>query len=131
MMALRLVEIFLPAPKDDAGQDKTHEDHLQELLKDLEAIGVWQQKLADDRTNLRVLIETQTTEALLEAVDKHFAWQSDYRVVLLPVEGTEPRLPEKKPAKPEVVGISSTAPRALPWASTMSRNRTRAIVART
>ena len=101
-MALRMVEIFLPAPpasKDDAEQAQTQQQHLEKLIEDLEAIGIWQQKLSDDRTNLRVLIKTETTQALLDTVDQHFAWQSDYRVILLPVEATEPRLAEKSAEK--------------------------------
>jgi len=92
-MALRMVEIFLPAPKDDTGQ--AQQQNLEKLIEDLEAIGIWQQKLNDDRTKLRVLIRTEATEALLDTVDKHFAWRKDYRVVLLPVEATEPRIEEK------------------------------------
>lgn len=88
-MALRLIEVYLPSGHD--GFPELEEKHALLDCRELD--------LADGRRLMRLLLDSDETEPLLEMLDREFSASEDYRIILLSVEATVPR-PEKN-AEPE------------------------------
>ncbi len=108
-MALRLIEVFLPA------EEKTRFD---QILKEHKILGSWQEGLAEGKILIKILLPAEETGEVLDLMEKHFASVEGFRVILLPVEASIPRpqpeeetkseaqqRAEEKPSK-KVAGIS-------------------------
>jgi hypothetical protein len=93
-MALRLIELILP-------EEKSKE--VQELIKDYKPLGIWYEKLSENKILVRVLLSTEETEAVLDILEKQFSMSDGFRVILFPVEASIPRpeIPEEKPSEQE------------------------------
>ena len=91
-MALRMIEIYLFG----GGAE-----WIEKILEDVPLIGVWEQTSSDDLTTVKVLLQVEDTETVLDELEKHYGASGGFRVVLLPVEATLPRPepPEKPPAE--------------------------------
>jgi uncharacterized hydrophobic protein (TIGR00341 family) len=91
-MALRMIEIYLSGGGGE---------WIQEILKDVPTIGVWEQTSSADLTTVKILLPVEETEAVLDELEKHFGASGGFRVVLLSVDATIPRPapPEKPPAE--------------------------------
>jgi uncharacterized hydrophobic protein (TIGR00341 family) len=94
-MALRLIEISLL---------ENRKRDMDELLAEETVFSVWEQKLAEGKILLKILLSAEQTEPLLDRWAKQFSNSEDFRVILLPVEATVPRpkSPEEKSAAPDV-----------------------------
>ncbi|HWP91913.1 MAG TPA: hypothetical protein VNN20_06935 [Thermodesulfobacteriota bacterium] len=90
-MALRLIEMFLPAEENL--------DRVQDLLKDHPALGIWQENLSENHSLIKVLIDAEETEEVIDILEKYYSNRNDFRILILPVEATLPR-PEKKKTFP-------------------------------
>ena len=102
-MALRLIEMVL--------QDKDGED-VRKLLTDCKVIEHRQVRSADGELVVRILLDAEQSETVLDLLDKRYAHREDGRVVILPVEATLPR-PEPEPepeSEPEVAVPSEPSP---------------------
>jgi len=86
-MALRLIEIVV-RERDPGGVHK--------LLEEQQVLGVWEDRLPEGRSLVRVLLDSQHTEAALDLVEEHLGAEQDFRVLLFPIEATLPR-----PSSPE------------------------------
>ncbi len=85
-MALRLVEVFLPA------------DHAERLLESLRKDGVaahWNQQISEQQNLVRVLLRVEDTEAFMDRLEGDLEG-TDFRALLVPVEATIPRLEVQK-----------------------------------
>ena len=95
-MALRLIEMVLP---EENGAE------VRELLKAHKVIENQQLRLADGEVLVRILLDAEQIEAVLDLLGKRYSAEAGNRVVILPVEATLPRAeakPEREPAaKPE------------------------------
>jgi uncharacterized hydrophobic protein (TIGR00341 family) len=89
-MSLRLVELFLPGASARA---------VRSLLEEKQVLGMWQEKMEEDRILVRILLRAEDTEAVLDGFDKKFSTVEGFRVLLLPVEATMPRPPEPEESK--------------------------------
>jgi uncharacterized hydrophobic protein (TIGR00341 family) len=87
-MALRLIEMVLPGE-----QIKT----VQELLQDQPVVDVWYDRISEEQTLVKVLVTTENTEPLIDLFDKNFSIQTGFRLILLPVAASVPRVEEEKP----------------------------------
>lgn len=84
-MALRLIEVYLPL-------DQT--DRLDELVgPDAEerTIGIWEEWHSEDQALIRLLVDVEETEGLLDTLHQAFSNVEEFRVLLLSVEATLPR----------------------------------------
>lgn len=90
-MALRLVEVYLPA--DIRPSSPWTDDH--------PLIGEWAIELADEGHVLRALIDTEHSESFIDAVESEFQGSKDFRIVMLPVEATLPREQEDDKSEQE------------------------------
>jgi uncharacterized hydrophobic protein (TIGR00341 family) len=95
-MALRLLEMVLPE-KDSAG--------VRELLNHCKVLEHRQIRLADREVLVRILLDAEESESVLDLLEKRYTGVEGNRVVILPVEATLPRdepAPEPEPnATPE------------------------------
>jgi hypothetical protein len=88
-MALRLIELFLP---EKSGR------FVEKLLDEKQLLGIWREKIGDDKVLVRLLLRAEDTEAVMDSFDKRFSADDGFRVMLLPVEATLPRpeVPEEQ-----------------------------------
>lgn len=91
-MALRLVEIIVPA--DQAGA-------VREVLEESQIGGPWHEKLNDGRILLRLLLEAEKTGPIVDQFEQRFGGGEHFQLVILAVEAALPR-----------TGESSTPPHA-------------------
>lgn len=86
-MALRLLELFIPAER---------RPEVQELVEEHRVEGVWHEELSGDEALVRLLLPTEMTEPLLDKLEKRFSGLDGFRVVILSVEASVPRLEAKE-----------------------------------
>jgi hypothetical protein len=91
---LRLLEFMIP--------DKETE-RLHDLLEEPPALGVWITSSVENRSMIRILLDAQHVEALSDILIDNFGGDNDFRMVLMPVEATLPRIeePEEKQKEKE------------------------------
>ena len=82
-MALRLIEMVLP--EKDGGE-------VRELLDEQSVLEYRQIGLPDGEVLVRILLEGEKSEAVLDMLEKQYAGKEGYRIVILPVEATLPRV---------------------------------------
>lgn len=82
-MALRLIEMVLPTSRSGTvvTQLEGHPVHC-----------VWHDAFGEGATLTRVLLEAEGSEAVLDLLEKQFGDAEDFRIILLPVEATIPRI---------------------------------------
>jgi uncharacterized hydrophobic protein (TIGR00341 family) len=90
-MALRLIEMVLP--EKDGGE-------VRELLKEHKVLEHRQLRLPDAEVLVRILLDAEQSEAVLDLLEERYAGKDGNRVVILPVEATLPRAePEAAPGQ--------------------------------
>ncbi len=87
-MALRLVEVILPADRVDAVRD---------MLEEPPTVGPWYEILDGDLVLTRFVIDADRTDAMITQFDEKFGMVSNFQVIILPVAATMPRLEEPEP----------------------------------
>ena len=91
-MALRLLEMVLQE-KDGAG--------IRELLNKCKVLEHRHIRLADGEVLVRILVDAEQSETVLDLLEKRFTGTEGNRVVVLPVEATLPRDEPEETATPE------------------------------
>jgi uncharacterized hydrophobic protein (TIGR00341 family) len=91
-MALRLIEMVL-REKDGAA--------VRELLKEHKVLEHRQVRLPDGEVLVRILLDAEQNEAVLDLLEKHYTGAEGNRAVILPVEATLPRAEPEPAAAPE------------------------------
>lgn len=104
-MALRLIEMVL---KEENGAE------VRELLKEHKVLEHRQIRLPDGEVLIRILLDAEQIEAVLDLLEKRYTSEEGNRVVILPVEATLPRAkaePEPEPeATPEQAPTGEKSP---------------------
>ena len=99
-MSLRIIEISAP---------ESASDKIRELADRYEAIDCWQanrkswlyKKDADDRITSRILVDVQNQQELLDALQRAVSRNDGWRIILVPVEATLPRIEQAQAATTE------------------------------
>lgn len=91
-MALRLVEILLPADLKEA---------VRETLDEQSTRRAWQESLDDGQILVRIVLDAEDTGPLVDRFQDRFGNSEHFQLLILPVEAAVPREVEKseKPAK--------------------------------
>ena len=97
-MALRLIELIIP-------EDQSK--YVQELLKDYQAVGIWYENLLENKILVRVLLQAEHTEKVMDIFEQHFSIFDDFRIMLFPIEASLPR-PEPQEETPPPSEAEST-----------------------
>ena len=81
-MALRLIEMILPA---------TDGDKVRELLEVDGILEQQQVRLLEEKVLVRILLEAEQSERVLDLLEKRYPGLENNRLVMLPVQATLPR----------------------------------------
>jgi uncharacterized hydrophobic protein (TIGR00341 family) len=84
-MPLRLLEVVLP------------EQHLKEaetLFQEEPVASIWYDRISEQQTLLKILAPVEETEHLMDLLDKRFGSEPWFRLILLPVAASIPRMEE-------------------------------------
>jgi len=84
-MPLRLIELVLP---------ENHVKNLEELLKDEPVVDVWYDQISETKSLIKILASVEETEHLMDLLDKYFSPIVGFRLILLPVAASIPRVVE-------------------------------------
>lgn len=90
-MAIRQIDIYLP--EDTNG--------LPPLKDEFDVIDQWTFKTSEGRSHVRILVETNKTEALLEWLEQEFIDSDDYRISINAIQTTIPRPEEDESEEDE------------------------------
>jgi uncharacterized hydrophobic protein (TIGR00341 family) len=88
-MPFRLIEMVLP---------ENWVEEAKELLQGPQIVDVWYDRISERQTLLKILVSMEETEPLIDLLDKHYSNIEGFRLILLPVVASVPRLEE--PVKP-------------------------------
>ena len=91
-MALRLIEMVLP---------EQNGEEVLELLKEHKMLEHRQIRLSDGEVLVRILLEAEQSEAVLDSLEKCYTGKEGNRVVILAVEATLPRAEPEAAVAPE------------------------------
>lgn len=80
-MALRMIELAMS--KDVA-------DELDEVIDEIEPLGVWRGALDDDLMLVRVLVSSERSESVIDALESRFHENSAFRLLIFEVAATVP-----------------------------------------
>ncbi|MBE0502908.1 MAG: TIGR00341 family protein [Desulfuromonadales bacterium] len=94
-MALRLIEMVV---REEEGDD------LRDLLKEQRLLEHRQLRLTDSEVLVRILLDAEQSEAVLDLLAQQYSGSEGHRIVILPVEATLPR------AEPEPDDVSEPLP---------------------
>ena len=91
-MPLRLLEVSLP--EADA-------KNVRDLIAEDSIYGFWREKSSEDHSLVKMLLSVEQTERVLDVLEHKYSGLEGFRVVVLPVEATIPRIEEKKTETPK------------------------------
>ena len=91
-MAIRLIEIVLPS---------SFQSEVHDLLKDFDSLDLWQERIAKNRIHIKFILPTEKTEEVLDLLEKRFSSTEGFRIILLPVEASIPKLEAEENQKAE------------------------------
>lgn len=94
-MPLRLLEMVVP---------EQHLRRVEELLREKPVLNIWYNRTSEQQTMLKILAYAEETESLMDLLEKQFAQEPWFRLILLPVAASIPRVtapPAEEPSPPE------------------------------
>ncbi len=91
-MPLRLMEVVLP---------EQHLQKVEELLREEPVAGIWYNRISEQQTLIKILASAEETEHLMDLLNQYFSHEPWFRLILLPVAATLPRVEEPEEKKPE------------------------------
>lgn len=84
-MAFRLLEMVLPGE---------HLGEVEELLREEPVVEIWYDRISEQQTLLKILATAEETEHLMDLLNQRFANEPWFRLILLPVAASIPRVEE-------------------------------------
>jgi uncharacterized hydrophobic protein (TIGR00341 family) len=104
-MALRLVDVTVPQEELEG---------IPDLLEDVRVVDVWTWESDNDTGLVRVLLDAKDAETLSDLLVGKFGSQDGFRLVLLPVEATLPKVEEPSEEETEEDGASEESEESEP-----------------
>ena len=86
-MALRLIELILPGG---------NEELIAQMVEDMDIEELWHLRMSDDRVMSRILISSEESEALLDALEKRFSNVDGFRVIVHSIVAALPSKEEEE-----------------------------------
>ncbi|HUT27807.1 MAG TPA: TIGR00341 family protein [Methanomassiliicoccales archaeon] len=90
-MALRIVEVIL---------ESGNEESVRDAVKDIDVVEMWCGATSKERLEVHLLVKAENSEALVDALGKAFDSLVIFRLLILPVEATLPRVEEPPKEEP-------------------------------
>lgn len=106
-MPLRLLEVYVPSSENLSW--------INEQVEKLDVHAVWTESEVDNQHTVKILVSSEESGELMDIIQKRFSSNDNFRMILLPVEATVPRVEsdkkktenkEEKPKKIKSLGIS-------------------------
>ena len=92
-MALRMIEIVLPPG---------YKNVAVELISSQKPLDFWEEEISDEQTRIKILLLSEKTESMMDALEKRFYKIDGFRMMLMVVEASVPRpRPEEDIPLPE------------------------------
>lgn len=91
-MSLRLIEIVLP---------QGYKNVAVELISGKEPLDFWGEEIGEKQTRIKILLPTEKTGSMMDALEKRFYKIEGFRMMLMAVEASVPR-PQPDKEKPTV-----------------------------
>jgi hypothetical protein len=76
-----LIEVILP---------EGYLNVFKEIFQKVDITDFWEKTLDDSRLLVKILVPTENTENILDLVEKRLAHMEGFRIILLPVEASQP-----------------------------------------
>ena len=89
-MPLRLIEMVTPSD---------HMGALKDLLEDRPVEEFWYDHISENQALIKILARLEETEALIDLLNEKFSQVPGFRLILLPVAASLPRVEEEKPSE--------------------------------
>ncbi|MCD6489534.1 MAG: TIGR00341 family protein [Thermodesulfobacterium sp.] len=86
-MSLRLIELY---------HRKGETEEIDFLFNEIPRINIWHDHLPDDTVITKILLKSEYIDEVISIINRFFSRKEDYRLVVLPVEATIPRIEEKE-----------------------------------
>jgi uncharacterized hydrophobic protein (TIGR00341 family) len=87
-MPQRLIEMVLP---------ENLVDEARQLLQEQKVIDVWYDRLSESQTLIIILVSVEESEPLIDFLDNHYSHVDGFRLIILAVAASMPRIEEEKP----------------------------------
>lgn len=106
-MPLRLLEVYVPSSENLSW--------INEQVEKLDVHAVWTESEVDNQHTVKILVSSEESGELMDIIQKRFSSNDNFRMILLPVEATVPRVEsdkkktenkEEKPKKIKSLSIS-------------------------
>ena len=86
-MSLRMIDIVLP---------QEFKNETEKLIKGQNPLDFWDEEISEGQIKIKVLVPTESTEQIMDALKKRFNNVQGFRMILVAVEASVPRPDEKK-----------------------------------
>ncbi|NIP29154.1 MAG: TIGR00341 family protein [Candidatus Dadabacteria bacterium] len=83
-MPLRLIEVYIPINE--------YTKQIKEEILNFQNFGVWQDYITENQKILRILVDAQEANEILDQLEKKYSNLKDFRIILLPVQASIPRI---------------------------------------
>jgi uncharacterized hydrophobic protein (TIGR00341 family) len=90
--AQRIIEVVVP---------KGRGHRIPDIMKDQALLDMWEETLPDERTLFKILVKSEDSEGIMDALDSQLSWTEGFRIVVLPVEAILPRPEEPEKSEEE------------------------------
>lgn len=87
-MPLRLLEVYVPSSENLSW--------INEQVEELEVHAVWTESEVDNQHTVKILVSSEESGELMDIIQKRFSSSDNFRMILLPVEATVPRVENNK-----------------------------------
>lgn len=95
-MVLRLIEIVLPTSQENHSQ-------LQEIIDEHDILDYWEMALDENLFLVRILLVAAETESLLDELEDAFGGLENFRIFMINVKATLPRIKNDKEVQEEML----------------------------
>jgi uncharacterized hydrophobic protein (TIGR00341 family) len=102
-MALRLIEMTLPENRLQAvevvisGRPEILDVRMQPVIGSwkIPVMGVWKDRFSTNQILIRILVQAEGSQSLLDLLEEHFGREDGFRINILVVQASLPAIPEK------------------------------------
>ena len=91
-MALRMLEMVCADER---------RSEVEELLAEHEPLGLWHDRLMDQKVMVRILLPAEKAEAVLDLLESRFSWMEGFYVIVTAVETAVPLPKAERPPPAE------------------------------
>ncbi len=104
-MALRVLNISVPSSRAD---------DVRTTIEGSSVVSIWSDEISDDKAIVHALLDSEQTERVIDELESRFGGLEGFRLILLPVEATLPRVDTAATGEPEKTDEAAVQPKPVP-----------------